>query len=91
MITLNKDQVILAERDKLSCTITFNKIPTSGIITPARSYLRVDNHGSVLAKRASDYVFNTLANTIFYDGIEARLQLDEAKKPAVVIDTWNTK
>lgn len=28
---------------------------------------------------------------IFYDGIEARLQLDEAKKPAVVIDTWNTK
>lgn len=91
VITLNKDQVILAERDKLSCTITFNKIPTSGIITPARSYLRVDNHGAVLAKRASDYVFNTLANMIFYDGIEARLQLDEAKKPAVVIDTWNTK
>lgn len=28
---------------------------------------------------------------IFYEGIEARLQLDEAKKPAVVIDTWNTK
>lgn len=91
VITLNKDQVILAERDKLSCTITFNKIPTSGIITPARSYLRVDNHGAVLAKRASDYAFNTLANMIFYDGIEARLQLDEAKKPAVVIDTWNTK
>lgn len=91
VITLNKDQVILAERDKLSCTITFNKIPTSGIITPARSYLRVDNHGSVLAKRASDFIFNTLANMIFYEGIEARLQLDEAKKPAVVIDTWNTK
>lgn len=90
VITLNKDQVILAERDKLSCTITFNTIPTSGIITPARSYLRVDNQGAVLAKRASDYVFNTLANMIFYDGIEARLQLDEAKKPAVVIDTWNT-
>lgn len=71
VITLNKDQVILAERDKLSCTITFNKIPTSGIITPARSYLRVDNHGAVLAKRASDYVFNTLANMIFYDGISA--------------------
>lgn len=84
MITLNKDQVILAERDKLSCTITFNEIPTSGTITPARSYLRVDNHGSVLAKRASDYVFNILANMIFYGGIEA-------KKPAVVIDTWNTK
>lgn len=50
VITLNKDQVILSERDKLSCTITFNKIPSSGIITPARSYLRVDNHGSVLAK-----------------------------------------
>lgn len=28
---------------------------------------------------------------IFYEGIEARLQLYEAKKPAVVIDTWNTK
>lgn len=91
VITLNKDQVILSERDKLSCTITFNKIPSSGIITPARSYLRVDNHGSVLAKRASDFIFNTLANMIFYEGIEARLQLDEAKKPAVVIDTWNAK
>lgn len=91
VITLNKDQVILSERDKLSCTLTFNKIPSSGIITPARSYLRVDNHGSVLAKRASDFIFNTLANMIFYEGIEARLQLDEAKKPAVVIDTWNTK
>jgi hypothetical protein len=91
VITLNKDQVILSERDKLSCTITFNKIPSSGIITPARSYLRVDNHGSVLAKRASDFIFNTLANMIFYEGIEARFQIDEAKKPAVVIDTWNTK
>lgn len=91
VVTLNKDQVILSERDKLSCTITFNKVPTSGVIIPARSYLRVDNHGSVLAKRASDFIFNTLANMIFYEGIEARLQLDEAKKPAVVIDTWNTK
>lgn len=91
VITLNKDQVILSERDKLSCTITFNKIPTSGIIVPSRSYLRVDNHGSMLAKRASDYLVNTLANMVFYDGIEARLQLDEAKKPAVVIDTWKTK
>ena len=75
----------------MSCTITFNKIPTSGIIVPSRSYLRVDNHGSMLAKRASDYLVNTLANMVFYDGIEARLQLDEAKKPAVVIDTWKTK
>lgn len=91
VVTLNKDQVILSERDKLSCTITFNKVPTSGVIIPARSYLRVDNHGSVLAKRASDFIFNTLANMIFYEGIEARLQLDEAKKPAVVIDTWNNK
>lgn len=84
VVTLNKDQVILSERDKLSCTITFNKVPTSGVIIPARSYLRVDNHGSVLAKRASDFIFNTLANMIFYEGIEA-------KKPAVVIDTWNNK
>lgn len=56
VITLNKDQVILAERDKLSCTLTFNKVPTSGVITPTRSYLRVDNHGSVLAKRASAFI-----------------------------------
>lgn len=39
----------------------------------------------------SDFIFNTLANMIFYESIEARLQLDEAKKPAVVIDTWNAK
>ena len=84
VVTLNKDQVILSKRDKLSCTITFNKVPTSGVIIPARSYLRVDNHGSVLAKRASDFIFNTLANMIFYEGIEA-------KKPAVVINTWNNK
>lgn len=91
VVTLSKDQVILAERDKLSCTIDFGKVPASGIITPARSYLRVDNHGSVLAKRSADFVFNTLANMIFYSGVEARLQLDEARKPAVVIDTWNNK
>lgn len=91
VIELTKDQVVLAERDKLSCTITFNKVPTSGIITPARSYLRVDNHGSVLAKRSADFMFNTIANMVFYNGVEARLQLDDAHKPAVVIDTWNTK
>lgn len=58
VITLNKDQVVLAERDKLSCAISFSAVPTSGIITPARSYLRIDNHGSVIAKRASDFIFN---------------------------------
>lgn len=88
VIELTADQVVLAERDKLSCTITFNKVPTSGIINPARSYLRVDNHGSVLAKRSADFMFNTIANMVFYNGVEARLQLDDAHKPAVVIDTW---
>lgn len=91
VIELTADQVVLAERDKLSCTITFNKVPTSGIITPARSYLRVDNHGSVLAKRSADFMFNTIANMVFYNGVEARLQLDDTHKPAVVIDTWNTR
>lgn len=91
VIELTADQVVLAERDKLSCTITFNKVPTSGIITPARSYLRVDNHGSVLAKRSADFMFNTIANMVFYNGVEARLQLDDAHKPAVVIDTWTPR
>lgn len=91
VIELTKDQVVLAERDKLSCTIAFNKVPASGIITPARSYLRVDNHGSVLAKRSADFMFNTIANMVFYNGVEARLQLDDAHKPAVVIDTWTPR
>lgn len=91
VITLNKDGVVLAERDKMSCTITFGSIPASGIITPARSYLRVDNHGSVIAKRSADFMFNTIANMVFYEGIEARLQLDEASKPAIVVDTWKNK
>lgn len=91
VITLNKDGVVLAERDKMSCTITFGSIPASGIITPARSYLRVDNHGSVIAKWSADFMFNTIANMVFYEGIEARLQLDEASKPVIVVDTWKNK
>lgn len=90
-VTLQKDGVVLAERDKLSCTITFDSVPASGIIIPARTYLRVDNHGSVLAKRSADFMFNTLANIVFYEGVEARLQLDETSKPALVVDTWKTK
>lgn len=48
-VTMN--QLILAERDKLSCEITFTDKPTSGILVPSRTFLRVDNHGSVVAKR----------------------------------------
>lgn len=36
-------------------------------------------------------MFNTIANMVFYEGIEARLQLDEASKPVVVVDTWKNK
>lgn len=44
----------------------------------------------------NDHIFTTgTQNPCVMDSdipdIEARLQLDEAKKPAVVIDTWNNK
>ena len=61
-----------------------------GIIVPSRSFLVVDNHGAVMAKRQADFIFNTMANFVFYNGYEATLNGD-ATGAQIIASKWNTE
>lgn len=62
-----------------------------GILLPSRSFLRIDNHGSQMAKRMADYYFNTLGNFVFYKGYQLSLKGDSSGTPQLEADTWDTE
>lgn len=87
-LELRGDGITLSEGDKISVQV---KMPVGyGIIVPSRSFLVVDNHGAVMAKRQADFIFNTMANFVFYNGYEATLNGD-ATGAQIIASKWNTE
>lgn len=84
-LELVADGIILSYRDKLSVTVTGL---ASGSLIPSRTLLIVDNHGSTLAKRQAEYVYNTLGNHVYYKGVDMYLKQD-SKGAQIVASTWN--
>lgn len=64
---------------------------STGILLPSRSFLRIDNHGSEMAKRVANYYFSTLGNMVFYKGYQLSLKGDSSGTPQLEADTWNTE
>lgn len=88
-VKIDLERVKLEGGDTINVKVTFEKQQTCGIMVPARTYFRADVYGSEMAMRQADFFYNTLANTVFYSGVEMRLQKDETNKTTIVTDTWN--
>lgn len=86
-VELSAVSQVLSEGDTISVRCS---MPVGyGLIVPSRSFLVVDNHGLVMGKRQADFIFNTMANFVFFNGYEATLNGDANGVAQIIASKWS--